>query len=260
MQKRHLDRRQYFNEQRQSTKKDVVPYIYRHKKLDDNSRVLEIGCGEGGNLYPFAELGCECYGVELSQTQVNNAVDFYKDTPVKNKITLICQNIYDTNPEQLGGEFDVVFLKDVIEHIPNQEKFMSIMKSFLKPDGVAFFAFPPWNMPFGGHHQSSPSKLISHFPYLHIMPKFLQKIILKLAKHDANYFVGISSTGISIERFERILKAQNYHILQKTFWLFNPNYQVKYGLPPAKVWKIFQIPYLQNFYTTAAYYVIKKCC
>jgi SAM-dependent methyltransferase len=28
-------------------------------------RVLDVGCGFGNNLRPFAELGCECHGVEI---------------------------------------------------------------------------------------------------------------------------------------------------------------------------------------------------
>lgn len=29
-------------------------------------RVLDVGCGFGNNLAPFADLGCECHGVEIS--------------------------------------------------------------------------------------------------------------------------------------------------------------------------------------------------
>jgi SAM-dependent methyltransferase len=31
-------------------------------------RVLDVGCGFGNNLRPFAELGCECDGVEIDDT------------------------------------------------------------------------------------------------------------------------------------------------------------------------------------------------
>lgn len=32
-----------------------------------NWRVLDVGCGFGNNLVPFADLGCECHGVEIHQ-------------------------------------------------------------------------------------------------------------------------------------------------------------------------------------------------
>jgi SAM-dependent methyltransferase len=257
MQKRHRDRFQYFSEQREGTQKYVIPYIQRYKKLGENCRVLEVGCGEGGNLYPFAELGCRCYGVELRQQQVNNATEYYSGSPVKKQITLFCQNIYDANPQQFGGKFDVIFLRDVIEHIPNQEIFMGFLKDFLLPDGVIFFAFPPWRNPFGGHQQICKSRILSHLPYFHLLPKKLYSYILQ-KNGEGGGLLDVRSTGISIARFERILKAENYRILKKTSWLFNPNYQVKYGLPPTKVLKIFQIPHLQDFYTTAMYYVAEN--
>lgn len=34
-------------------------------KPQANWKVLDVGCGFGNNLVPFAELGCECHGVEI---------------------------------------------------------------------------------------------------------------------------------------------------------------------------------------------------
>jgi len=69
----------------------------------------------------------------------------------------------------------------------------------------------------------------------------------------------IKDTGISIERFERILKHENYKIEKRVFWFINPNYQTKFGLKPRKQIKpITSIPWLRNFFTTAMYYVISK--
>jgi len=256
MQKRHQDRLLYFNEQRIGTQKFVVPYIQQYKTLNENCRVLEIGCGEGGNLYPFAELGCQCLGVELLQEQIAKAIEFYSDTPLKTKIKFLCSNIYDVTPEALGGQFDVIFLRDVIEHIPNQEKFLAILKDFLTPHGIVFFAFPPWRNPFGGHQQICKSKFLSHLPWLHLLPKRIYKSILQKGGTNPQGLMEIKETGISIARFNRILKIEQYKILSKTSWLFNPTYQIKFGLAPRKVYKIFQIPWIQDFYTTAMYYVV----
>ena len=32
--------------------------------------ILEIGCGDGGNLLPFTELGCNTTGVDLSAGRI----------------------------------------------------------------------------------------------------------------------------------------------------------------------------------------------
>jgi SAM-dependent methyltransferase len=219
--------------------------------------VLEIGCGEGGNLLPFLELGCECYGVELTENSYNNAVSFYAENPLKENLRLLNKNIYDVTLDDLNDTFDIVFLRDVIEHIPNQERLMKHLKQFLAPQGVLFVAFPPWRMPFGGHQQVSRSKWVSRFPYVHLVPKAVLKLF-GVSAFDIGFMSELRETGLSISRFEKILKAENYNILRKTYYFINPNYEIKFGLKPRELHKIFQIPHLQDFYTSAVYYLLKK--
>ncbi len=257
MQERHTNRLQYFNEQSESTRKYVLPYIAEHKTMQvagTKCRVLEIGCGEGGNLLPFLELGHECYGVELSENSYHNAVTYYATNPLNGNLHLLNKNIYDVTSSELGI-FDIVFLRDVIEHIPDQERFMKHLKQFVAPQGVVFFAFPPWRMPFGGHQQVSSNKFVSHCPYIHLMPGFLLKCF-GVSQNNINFLKDLSETGISIRRFEKILKKENYKLLQKTHWLINPNYEIKFGLKPRKLWRLLQTPYLKDFYTTAMYYLV----
>ena len=66
----------------------------------------------------------------------------------------------------------------------------------------------------------------------------------------------IKETGISIERFERIAK-ENYSILARKLYLFNPIYKHKFNLQPREqVGFIRPLPYFRDFLTTCAYYVI----
>ena len=87
MQERHINRLQYFNEQSESTRKYVLPYILKGKATytttnsAEKCKVLEIGCGEGGNMLPFLELGYKCWGVELAESNFNNALKFYSENP-----------------------------------------------------------------------------------------------------------------------------------------------------------------------------------
>ncbi len=262
MQKRHQDRRLYFEEQAITTKKYVIPYIENHLHIDENTKVLEIGCGEGGNLKPFLEMGCPCVGIDLNQKQIENARTYFKDLNLDQNLDLIYQDIYDTNPETLGA-FDVIIMRDVIEHIHNQEKFMGFVKQFLKPKGKFFLGFPPWYMPFGGHQQICRSKFLSKLPYFHLLPYFLYKKILKFFGEGDNIIkelLNIKETGISIERFNSVLKQHNYHINQRDYYFINPNYEVKFGLTPRKTLSIIAaIPFLRNFVTTCCYYVISEC-
>ncbi|MCL2597126.1 MAG: class I SAM-dependent methyltransferase [Paludibacter sp.] len=267
MQHRHLDRQQYFDEQRLGTEKFILPYIGSQQTTNNKqqtiyllkrgTRVLEIGCGEGGNLLPFLELGCECCGVELSDTSFKRSQIFYDKLPYEKHLHLYNDDIYNLTCQDLGGTFDIVFLRDVLEHIPKQEIFMQYVKQFLASDGVLFIAFPPWRMPLGGHQQVCRNKFLCKLPYFHILPKNIYEKILKIGGEDPKGLLQIKETGISINRFKKIIRKENYEVIKKTHWFINPNYQVKFGLTPRKLPKVFQITWLQDFYTTAVYYLLK---
>ena len=260
MQKRHKNKQQYFNEQAATTKKFVVPYLSDLLNIDVNTSVLEIGCAEAGNLKPFVDLGCKVTGIDIACGRIELAKEFYKGHANRENLELICEDIYNVKPSD--KKYDVIVMRDVIEHIPNQEKFMGFVKEFLKNDGKFFLGFPPWQNPFGGHQQVCKNKFLSKLPYFHILPRPVYKAILKVFGESGGTIKGlleIKNTGISIERFERILKTENYVINKRTFYLFNPNYETKFGLKPRKLTKLISsIPWLRNFFTTAMYYVVSK--
>lgn len=261
MQERHSNRSKYFDEQIITTSKYVIPYIEKHKTLNSNTRVLEIGCGEGGNLKPFLDLDCQITGVDLSANKINLGKDlFSKEKNVEN-ISLLCDDIYNLSTDAIGT-FDVIFMRDVIEHIHDQERFMTYIKPFLKNDGVFFLGFPPWQNPFGGHQQICKSKFGSKLPYYHLLPTSIYKGVLKLfgeTKKTIEALLEIKETGVSIERFERLVTSNQYNTVKKTHFFINPNYEIKFGLKPKKQLELISaIPFLRNFFTTAVYYLLKK--
>ncbi len=260
MQDRHTNKSQYFKEQGITTSKFVIPYVDAFKEITSDTRVLEIGCGEGGNLMPFVDMGCTCMGIDLNSKQIELAKSIYSDHQHHANVTFIAQDIYDADLDKVG-KYDLVIMRDVIEHIHNQEKFFGFLKNFLTPDGVVFIGFPPWYMPFGGHQQICKSKVLSKMPYFHILPKPLYKGILKLFKEPDNRveaLLEIKQTGISIERIRKIIKKEGYHILDETIHLINPNYETKFGLKPRKqIGLIKAIPFVRNVFSTCCYYVLK---
>ena len=257
MQERHTNRERYFQEQVYTTEKHVIPFINEISQIHKDTSVLEIGCGEGGNLKSFLNLGSKVTGVDLSEGKIENAKQFFKDHPQKENLTLIAEDIYTS---QSLGQFDLIIMRDVIEHIHDQEKFMSYVKKFLKPDGKFFLAFPPWYNPFGGHQQICRNKLLSVIPYYHILPQKIYRGILKIFNEKKETIEGlleVKDTGITIERFQKILVENNYKIEKKEFYFINPNYEIKFGLKPKKQINIISsIPGLRNFVTTSCYYVV----
>ena len=91
MQKRHTNRERYFEEQAQTTRNYYIPYIKEYTGNLPN-KVLEVGCGEGGNLLPFAELGCDVIGIDIAASRIEQAQNFF--ITKRQKGTFIASDIF----------------------------------------------------------------------------------------------------------------------------------------------------------------------
>ncbi len=254
----HADRKRYFDIQVMNAEKYVIPFIEEKFPVRTGMRVLEIGCGEGGVLKAFVNKGCEGLGVELDTPRIDDALKFLPDDVAAGKIRFVAKDIYLVDIEKdFSGRFDIIVLKDVIEHIHDQPKLIGWMKNFLNPGGIVFFGFPPWYMPFGGHQQMCRSRL-SKLPYIHLLPRGIYRWILKKKKEPVEALMEIRDTGISIERFEKICRKEGYVFLHKRHYLLNPIYEWKFGWKPRKQAGLIKaIPFLRNFLTTCVYYIIQ---
>ena len=258
----HKDKKRYFDMQYRVAKEHILPFIAEVRELPAGARVLEIGCAEAGVLKAFREIGCTCLGIELMESRTKMAREFHAELDLPGSIDFINEDIYNIDPDNdLEDKFDLVILKDVIEHIPDQARFIPELRKFLKKDGVIFFGFPPWYMPFGGHQQISSKKLLSVAPYYHILPKPIYKGILNVFGEEpkrVDDLMDIKDTAISIERFERIIRKNGYTVSKKQSWLLNPIYKYKFGKGPVKQARVVAgIPWLRDFVTTAVYYVVR---
>ncbi|MCX8473105.1 MAG: class I SAM-dependent methyltransferase [Sediminibacterium sp.] len=255
---RHHNRQLYFNEQSYTTEKYVIPYINEVKKITAKTVVAEIGCGECGNLKPFLDIGCKVVGIDFDPVRIDLAKTFLQNHPNYSNVQLIAEDIYQTDSSKFPL-FDVVILRDTIEHIPNQAQFIEFLKKFLKPDAVVFFGFPPWRMPFGGHQQLCNSWLKKAI-YLHLLPRPVYLKILSLCGESPstiNDLNEIEKTKISIHRFHKIVNQSGFKIIKEDHFLFNPNYDIKFKIKPKKVLPIFRIPFFKDFYTMCLYSIIQ---
>lgn len=79
MQARHHNRTQYFREQAYTTRNYVIPFIECVKQINAESEILEIGCGDGGNMEPFLDRGCKVVGVDAANQRIKDAITFFKN-------------------------------------------------------------------------------------------------------------------------------------------------------------------------------------
>lgn len=255
----HTDRRRYFDMQIENAEAFVLPFIEKEFKIKAGMRVLEIGAGEGGVLKAFINKGCVGVAVELDANRAKDGKLWLAEDISSGKLSFFANDIYDTEVETLGGKFDIIVLKDVIEHIHDQERLINWLHSFLVPGGVIYFGFPPWQMPYGGHQQMCEYYL-AKVPYFHLFPAPVYKRILKLFKEHPstiNNLLEVKETGISIERFEKIIRKTKYRVLNKKHYAINPIYQYKFGWKPREQIGIIKaLPYIRNYFTTCVYYLV----
>jgi ubiquinone/menaquinone biosynthesis C-methylase UbiE len=253
----HNDTDRYFNIQHEDAKSSIIPFIKRSKNIE-GKRVAELGCGEAGILKAFEEVGCKCYGLDLDENKISYAKEKYEKSE---KVSVEVGNALNLKNKFNGkSKFDIVILKDTIEHIKDKVGLLGAAKSILKEDGAIFIGFPPWQMPYGGHQQITESKL-GKIPFYHLLPdniykSYLEKIGEKNEKIE--HLMEISKTGLSISKFEDITKESGLIISDKKYYIINPIYEYKFGLHPVEQFSfLYNVPWVRNFLTTTAFYLLE---
>ncbi|MBQ9363146.1 MAG: methyltransferase domain-containing protein [Bacteroidaceae bacterium] len=258
MQERHNNRKLYFDELTETCSKYFLPYITRWHKVEAGMKVLEIGCGEGGNLLPFSKAGCDVTGVDIASCRIEEAQRFFIGKQAKG--TFIADDVF--NLKEPEHKYDIILCHDVMEHLDHKDLFLLRISDYLNKDGIIFMAFPAWQMPFGGHQQICRNKILSHLPFVHLLPGVLYKEIIRLSGESDAYFnelMSIKRTQITIELFEKLVNQTDLMVKDRTLYLVNPHYQVKFGLNPRKLrFPFSSVPYLRNYLSSCCFYILKK--
>lgn len=257
MQKRHTNRKQYFNELARTCERYFLPFIEHHKKITPNLSILEIGCGEGGNLLPFSKRGCKVTGIDISEIRIKEAKQFFQEEELQGNF--LCQDIFVSGFKE---KFDIVIIHDVIEHVLAKKRLLTIAINLLKSGGLIYVGFPPWQMPFGGHQQICHNRIISSLPFIHLLPEKVYRILLKqtgVNQRTIAELMEIKDCRTTIELFKKLVKEIELTQVDEAYYFINPHYESKFGLKPVKTISIFSvIPILRNFLTTSYFAILKK--
>jgi SAM-dependent methyltransferase len=105
-------------------------------------RVLELGCGRGGNLIPMAAQypGSEFVGIDLSGSAIALAQRATTELGLGN-LVFHHRNIMDVGPEL--GRFDYILVHGVYSWVPDavRERIVAIFGELLAPQGVAYVSY-----------------------------------------------------------------------------------------------------------------------
>lgn len=110
-------------------------------RLNEESRVLEIGCGTGNYIRAISEkTGAICTGIDPSREMLriagsNHGLPKNRRKPGEADVTF-----FEASAEEVplsGNQFDLVFSVDVIHHVQDRVKAAAETFRLLKPAGVA---------------------------------------------------------------------------------------------------------------------------
>lgn len=105
-------------------------------------RVLELACGDGGNLIPTAFWHPESrfVGVDLAEKPIASGQKMAAHLGLRN-LTLEARDILTIGPE--FGEFDYIIAHGLYAWVPEpvQEKVLALCRACLAPQGIAFVSY-----------------------------------------------------------------------------------------------------------------------
>jgi 2-polyprenyl-3-methyl-5-hydroxy-6-metoxy-1,4-benzoquinol methylase len=101
-----------------------------------DSKVLEIGPGPGHMTQAMRNRGCDVTGIEINEELARCSQQFCSKLIIGDIETL------DLDRELNGGQFDVVLLGDVLEHLKNPENLLTKLKKYLTPSGSLVVSLP----------------------------------------------------------------------------------------------------------------------
>lgn len=113
------------------------------------SRILELGCGEGGHLVPIAAAYPEarCLGIDASASAIERARDYAERAGVGH-CAFRAEDVR-AFPED-AGPFDYILVHGVYSWVPEaaQQAILSICARHLAPEGLAYISYNAYP---GGH-------------------------------------------------------------------------------------------------------------
>ena len=208
--------------------------------------ILDVGCGYGGVLaalagrYPAAR----CLGLDVDAEMVAAGRE---KCPAG--VRLETGDFF-----RLEGEgFDLILMRDVLEHIVRPEAALERAASLLNPGGLLFASFAPFHSPFGGH-QHNGEGFFSRLPWLQFLPENLFRVLVRVSGNSYKTREGLVAdmdtvlrTRLSIARFRRAARQAGLGFRHYAGYAVRPDYRLKFGLPPLR---FPALPLLEEMFST----------
>ena len=109
---------------------ELMSKMVKEDKINYNSKILDIGCGSGIFLHELSEIGFK---------DLNGMEPFIEEEINKKEFKIYKSFIEDFNPNKT---YDLIFLKDSLEHMENPYSSLKKAKELLGDEGYLIITIP----------------------------------------------------------------------------------------------------------------------
>ena len=213
--------------------------------------VLDVGCGYGGVLLALdgetplgrglgLDLDGEMIAAAIRAVTATRAVPATGALPEgRGVLAFRCADFLAFDGEGESG-FDLVLMRDVLEHIVKVEEALERACRLLAPGGCVYLSFAPFYSPFGGHQHNATGPF-SFLPWLQCLPEVLFRRLLciegnsyKSGEPLRQDMESVLSTRLTLPRFRRAVARAGLAVESSAQHIIRPDYRLKFGLPPLR--------------------------
>ena len=163
-----------------SVNETAIKFILDRLDLDENSFILDVGCGTGVLIpyYIYKDIA-HVDAVDLSDKMIETCRNKFTDE----KVLFHCTSIlnYDTQ-----SRYDLIMIYNALPHLPEREKLFAHLSGLLKENGRLVIAHGLSLEKLTQVHDGVPSEVADDFPKLETLKKELSEklTVIEIINND----------------------------------------------------------------------------
>jgi len=173
-------------------------------------KVVDFGCGLGKQAVALArDEGAHVVGIDTNPVTLQRARDNAAGQTLAGSV-----RFEDGVKPEMHGQFDVVISQNAMEHFPDPDLIVQLMKRLIHDDGVLLISFgPPWYAPYGSHMH-----YFCKVPWLNLL--FSERTVMRVRSRyrsdGALRYVDVESglNQMSLAKFERLVDNAGLEVRQ----------------------------------------------
>ena len=122
----------------------IKSFIKLQMNESSTSKVLEIGCGVGGNVDLLSQSG-DYLGIDMHKPAIDYCSEKFP------QFNFQCTRVEDIPQEFSSNKFDSIYILDVLEHIDDQRAILKSTQNYLTQNGKILLTVPAFEFLWSPH-------------------------------------------------------------------------------------------------------------